>query len=73
MSQTKTPQTFHAERNSLIPGDHSMRLTEAWEGLAKGTVVQPISGGYDRIADRMSRTVNVISGPRAGETVTGAL
>ena len=68
--RAESARAFRAERNSLVPGDHSMRLTADWEGLDKGTVVQPISAGYDR--NRHVRTVNVISGPRAGETVTGA-
>ncbi len=70
---TTTAKTFHAERASAIPGDHSLKLLREWQGLPAGTVVQPAGHGHNNATGRDERTVNVISGPRAGERVNGPL
>lgn len=70
----KQQNKFHGKALNRYPGDTAIKLTKEWNGLAVGTIVQPSSSGMDFLPGRghvHCRRVNVISGPRSGERVTG--
>lgn len=74
LNTDKTFAPFRARRaHPNMPGDTVLKLTADWAGLAKGTLVQPSSFGYDRYAGRhMScRRVVVVSGPLSGQRHIG--
>ena len=50
-------------------GPNLYELTERWAGLARGTVVTPLSAGWKDDADAYCACVTVAEGPRAGEKV----
>ena len=71
---TKQQNKFRGKALDRWPGDTAIKLTKEWHGLAVGTIVQPHSSGMDFLPGRgrvHCRRVNVISGPRSGESVTG--
>lgn len=59
-------------RIAAVPGQTILELTEEWAGLSAGTEVRPMSVGHNNRTHRDERTVVVLSGPRAGETVTAS-
>lgn len=58
---------------SGIAGDARLELTAPWAGLPTGTVLVPLYAGFNNVTNRAERTVMVITGPEAGEQVTGEL